>query len=172
MKTDWLPIVLIIVILAVVGGGIYYFYTMTSEFDQGDVFFQIPGGWTQNQAVGDFNNSVFSQVVYTQQIQNESGGSQEAFILVQMQKIGGTGFNMTSLQVSILNASNSSVSNMKINNYNIMQFSRNGPTVANKIATIDNGNYMFIIEYVCPPSVQNQTEAAYNQVLKTFNITS
>jgi hypothetical protein len=170
MKSDLMPIVLIIIILAIVGGGIFYFYSWTSDFNQGDVFFQMPGGWSQSQTVGDFNNTVFSQVVYTQQIQNESGVNQEAFIIVQMQKIGGTGFNATSLQVSILNSSNSSVSNLKINDYNIMQYTRNGPSVANKIATIDNGNYMYIIEYVCPPSVNNQTEEAYNQVLKTFKI--
>ena len=170
MKSDLLPIVLIIVILAIVGGGIFYFYAWTSDFDQGDVFFQIPGGWSQNQAVGDFNNTVFSQVVYTQQIKNESGADQEAFIIVQMQKIGGTGFNATSLQVSILNSSNSSVSNLKINDYNVMQYTRNGPTVANKIATIDSGNYMYIVEYVCPPSVSNQTEEAYLNVLKTLKI--
>jgi hypothetical protein len=172
MKSDLLPIVLIIIILAIVGGGIFYFYSWTSDFNQGDVFFQIPGGWSQNQAVGDFNNTVFSQVVYTQQIQNESGTAQEAFIIVQMQKISGTGFNATSLQVSILNSSNSSVSNLKVNNYNVMQYTRNSPAVANKIATIDNGNFMYIVEYVCPPSVANQTEEAYNQVLKTLKINS
>ena len=173
MKSDnLLPIVFILIILAIVGGGIYYFYTWTSDFDQGDVFFQIPGGWEQSQLAGDFNNTVYSQVVYTSVIRNASGNDQNAYIIVQMRKIGDKNVNTTNLQVSILNSTNSTVSNLKINNYSVMQYTLNGETVANKIATINNGNYVFMIEYICPPSVKNETEEAYSEVLKTFKITS
>jgi len=173
MKSDnLLPIVLILIVLVLVGGGIYYFYNWTSDFDQGDVFFQIPGGWTQNQVVGDFNNTVYSQVVYTKQIQNESGANQEAFIIFQMRKKSGTGYNSTNLQVSILNSTNSTVSNIKINNYTMMQYTLNGEDLANKITTISIGTSIFMIEYICPPSVKNETESAYSTVLKSIKITS
>lgn len=171
MKSDnLLPIVIILIVLVVVGGGIYYFYNWTSDFDQGDVFFQIPGGWEQTQVVGDFNNTVYSQVVYTSTIKNASGNDQNAFIIVQMRKATGNNANTTNLQLAILNSTNSTVSNLKINNYSVMQYTLNGANTANKIATINNGNTIFLIEYICPPSVKNETEEAYSEVLKTFKI--
>jgi hypothetical protein len=169
MNSDYLPIVLILVILAIIGGTIFYVSSWTSTFDQGDLSFEIAGGWSQSQVIGDFNNTVFSQVSYTKDIQDESGATQKAFIIVQMRKLNG-GTNTSALQVSVLNVTNSTVTNLKINNYTVKQYIRNGPTVSNGISTISQGDFMIMIEYICPPSVLNETREVYDGILKTIII--
>lgn len=170
MKSDYLPIILIIVVVALVGGIIYYYAAMNTEFNEGDIYFQIPGTWSQSQSVGNFNNTVYSAVTFTKEITDNNGNKYPSFINVQSRLVNGTSFNITSLQLSILNSSNSTVSNLKINNYNILVLSRNSPQVSNKIAVIDRGDYEFLVEYICPPQAKNETEEAYNKVLSTINI--
>jgi hypothetical protein len=169
VKNDYLPIILIVIIVAIVGVSIFYVSTWSSTFDQGNLSFEIAGGWSQSQVIGDFNNTVYSQVVFTKDIQNESGDSQTAFIIVEMRKVN-SGANVSSLQQSVLNVSNSTVTNLKINGYNIQQYIRNGPNVSNGISTIYKGDILVTIEYICPVSILNQTQEDYTGILKTINI--
>ncbi|MCK9150459.1 hypothetical protein [Methanobacterium alcaliphilum] len=170
MKSDYLPIILIIIVVALVGGIIYYYATMNTEFNEGEVYFQIPGTWSQSQIVGNFNNTAYSAVTFTKEITDANGNKYPAYINVQSRLVNGTSFNITSLQLNVLSASNSTVSNLKINSYNILILSRNSPQVSNKIAVIDQGDYELLVEYICPPAAKAETEEAYNKVLSTLNI--
>ncbi len=169
MKSDYIPIILIIAILAILGGTIFYISSWNTTFDQGALSFEIAGGWAQSQITGDFNNSVFSQVIFTQEFQDDNGAMQTAYIIVEMRQSNG-GTNTSTLQESVLNVTNSTVTNLKINDYNIRQYVRTGPEVSNGISTITKGNMIIMIEYICPTSIANVTQQDYNELLKTIKI--
>lgn len=169
MEKDYGVILLIVFILAVAGGLIYYLATATTTFEEGKIFFELTGGWTQSQVIGDFNQTVFSQVTFSKEMLDESGKSQQAFINVQLFKDPGK-VNTTSLREVLIQGSGSSVSNVTINALTFTQYRLMGSQVAHEVSILEKNNYLMIIEYISPVSVMNQTEEAYNSILKTLKV--
>ncbi len=168
-RKDYGLIILIVAIVALVGGLIYFMATATTTFEEGKLRFQMQGGWAQSQTIGDFNNTVYSQVTFTRQIRDQSGEDQQAFINVEIRKTAGT-VNNTLFQETLLNQSGSSISNVEINEYNFRQYQITSSQVAHEISTMEINNFLIMVEYICPPSIKNETEEAYNSILRSLEI--
>ncbi len=161
-----IPTVLLIFVLVSISG-----CTVTNTFDQGKVSFQIPNEWTNDHVTGDFSTALFSETAFTSNLQDESGRSQTAYIMVQMRKIGETGIDIESVQVGIRNTTNATIQTVKVGDgINAREFATSNPNVANKMTMFTTDGYEYIIELICPPSVLNQAEEDYNTILKTFKV--
>jgi hypothetical protein len=168
MDTDRyiLPGILILVVLIVIVLAVAL--TGNNTFDQGKVSFQYPSGWSQNQVIGNFsNNSLYSEVTFTAYFTDSSGQQQPAYIVVLMQQKVQGAMNVP----NVTNTTNSSVSSLTVaNNLTATQLGNYGPNMVEKSTIIDQNNYYYIIDYVCPPYAINQTSQAYNLILQTFRI--
>jgi hypothetical protein len=142
----------------------------TSTVQQGKISFKVPTGWTQEQTVGDFSTTVFSSMVFTSEIKDQSGNPQKSFITIQMRKTQDA-VNIDNIQVTIRNMTNTTVQAIQMGNAtNAKQFTVSSSTLVNKFTVFESGGYEFIIELICPPSVLNQSEEAYNTILTSFKV--
>jgi|GEM_PF-928140 hypothetical protein len=158
-------VVLILIVVAVSLSG-------NSTFQTGNVYFEYPNTWTQDHVVGNFSNdSVYSEVTLTSNFQENGSNTKEpGYIIVQMQKKSAGVINIPSSSAFLMNTTNSSTSSFQLNNMEVTQMGSYTPNVAKELALIENGDYYYTVEYICPPYARNQTEQAYNTIVKTLKI--
>ena len=158
-------VVLIVIVIAVSLSG-------NSTFQNGNVYFEYPNAWTQDHVVGNFSNdSVYSEVTLTSNFQENATGTKEpGYIIVQMQKKSAGVINIPSSSSVLMNTTNSSTASFQLDNMKVTQMGTYTSNVAKELAIIENGDYYYTVEYICPPYAQNQTEQAYNTILKTLKI--
>ena len=140
-----------------------------STFETGNLYFQYPNSWNNEQIIGTFdNNSLFSQVILTANIPN--GESQKSYIIIQMQKKSNGTFQLPGTNTIVMNTTNSTVGSTNVGNITATQFATYGPSLAQKVTIVDKANNYYIISYLCPPNAANQTSKDYNSILATFKI--
>ncbi len=162
-----LPGIIIVIVIAV--AAIVAFSFGNNTFNTGNLYFQYPKSWGQEQVIGNFdNNSLFSEVILTANIPN--GDSQTSYIIIQMQKKSKGTLQLPGTNTLLMNTTNSTVGTTSIGNITASQFGTYGPNLAQKVTVIDKGNYYYILEYICPPNALNQTETDYNSILMSLRI--
>ena len=121
--------------------------------------------------VGNFNSSsLYSEVTLTTNYPDANGQNQPAYIIIQMQqKVKGT-LNLPSTNSIVMNTSNSSVTSTSVNNVSAAQIGNFGSNLASKYTIIDKNNFYYVLTYISPIYAVNQTEQAYNNILKTLQI--
>jgi hypothetical protein len=160
-----LILVLVIIIVVVVA------FSGPNTFNSGKISFQYPAGWSQASSVGNFSNeSLYSEVTLTTSITNTNGSMQSAYIIIQMQQKTQGVLNLPSTTSIVTNTTNSSVSSTNVNNLTATQLGSSGANMAEKVTIIEKNNYYFVITFITPPQVLNQTTDAYNELLKTLQI--
>jgi len=140
-----------------------------NTFDNGNLSFQYPKSWGQEQVVGNFeNNSLFSQVTLSANIPDDQ--SPKSYIIIQMQKKSQGTLQLPGTNTIVTNTTNSTVGTTNIGNIKATQIGTFGSSVAIKVTIVDAGSYYYILEYICPPNAVNQTETDYNSIIKTLKI--
>lgn len=157
-------IVLVVLVVAFSFSGNYTFKT-------GTVSFEYPKTWSQDQMIGNFNNtSLYSQVTFTTNYPDPNGQNQPAYIILQMQQVVKGALNLPSTGNIAMNTTNSSVGSISVGNISATQVGNFGNNIATKYTIINKNNNYYILTYICPPFAVNQTEKTYNGILSTLNI--
>jgi hypothetical protein len=160
-----LILVLVIILVVVVA------FSGPNTFNNGQISFQYPAGWSQASSVGNFSNeSLYSEVTLTTSVTDTNGKLQTAYIIIQMQQKTQGALNLPSTTTIVANTTNSSVSSVNVNNFTATQLGSSGANMAEKTTIIEYKNYYFVITFISPPQVLNQTSDAYNTLLKTLKI--
>lgn len=158
-------IILVVVIIAI----ILATNVGNNTFDSGTLYFQYPKSWNQEQVIGNFENgSLFSQVTLSANIPDDQ--SPTSYIVIQMQKKSHGTLQLPGTNTIAMNTTNSTVGTTNIGNIKATQIGTYGQNVAIKVTIVDQGNYYYILEYICPPNAVNQTEKDYNSILQTLKI--
>jgi len=169
MDRDQLILPGIIIIIVVVIAIILAASWGNNTFDNGNLYFQYPKSWSQEQVIGNFNgSSLFSQVTLSANIPNSQ--SPTSYIIIQMQKKSQGTLQLPGTNTIAMNTTNSSVGTTNVGNITATQLWTYGPEVSQKVTIITKGNFYYILEYICPSEAQNQTETTYNSILKTLKI--
>jgi len=162
-----LPIIIIVVMLVV----ILIAFSGSNTFQMGQISFDYPDSWSQNSNVGDFSNgTLYSEVVFISTFENSDGASEEAYIIVQMQRKNQNSLNLPSPNLLVENTTNTTVGSINVANLTATQLGNYGPDMAEKVTIIEQGNYNLVITYITPTYALNQTSEAYNQILQTLTI--
>lgn len=147
-------------------------FSGNNTFQTGKVYFEYPNNWAQEHVVGNFSNSsIYSQVTLTANFNDDAGQTQTAYILFIMQKRTEGVLNLPSSSSVLMNTTNSTVASVDIGNFQASQIGNYGNDVAQKITIIETSDYYYVVQYVCPSFALNQTEDAYNMLLKSFRVT-
>jgi hypothetical protein len=169
MNRDRLILTGIIIIVVAIVAILIVSFVGNNTFNSGNLYFQYPKSWSQDHAVGTFdNNSLYSEVTLTANIPDRQ--SPTSYIVIQMQKKSQGTLQLPGTNEIIMNTTNSTVGTTNIGNIKATQLGTYGPTVAQKVTIIDTGNYYIVLEYICPPNALNQTEESYNTILQTLRL--
>ncbi len=169
-------IIILAIILAVVL--IYSFYS-NKTFEKGEIYFEYPSEWSEDQQIGNFNSgsdntTVYSQVILTANFRDNSIQDQRiyklAYIIIEQQEMSQGTINLPSIDSIIMNSTNSSIGSVNVINTNATQLENYGPTVTKKMTIIEKNNCYYAVEYICPSFAVNETNEAYNMVLETLKI--
>jgi hypothetical protein len=164
-----LPGILILIFLILIVA--IFSFAGNSTFQTGKVYFEYPNNWAQEQVIGNFSNSsIYSQVTLTANFNNNAGQTQTAYILLIMQKRTEGVLNIPSSSSILMNTTNSTVASVDLGNFQASQIGNYGNDVAQKMTIIETSDHYYVVEYVCPSFALNQTEDAYNMILKSIRI--
>ncbi|AEG19008.1 hypothetical protein [Methanobacterium paludis] len=164
-----LPVIAILVILILIVTAISL--SGNSTFQTGNLHFEYPNTWNQDHIVGNFSNeSLYSEVTFTANFKDNTSQEQPAYITIQMQQKSEGVVNLPNSNSIFMNTTNSSIASVEIGNITATQMGSYGQNIAKKVTTIENNNYYYTIAYICPPYAMNQTEEAYNTIIKTLKI--
>ena len=137
----------------------------------GTVSFQYPNSWSQENVIGNFNNSsLYSQVTLTTNFADANGQNQPGYIIIQMQQKAKGTLNIPSTNTIVTNTSNSSVASTTVNNVTATQVGSFGTNIATKYTVVDKNNFYYVISYIVPIYAVNQTEKSYNNLLSTLKL--
>jgi hypothetical protein len=156
-------LVIILVLLAMSFSG-------TSKFQTGNVSFQYPSSWAQEQSIGGFNNqSLYSSVTLKRDFPGNNT-TQTAYIVFQMQTTTQGVVQIPSSGTIVTNTTNSTVGTVDVGQYKATQLGNYGSTVAQKVTIIQRNKFFYTLQYICPTNALQDTEDAYNNILKTLNL--
>ncbi len=161
----YLPLLLLISLIIAISGCVG-----NNTFNQGKVSFQIPSDWGSQQITGDFNSTVFSEVTFTANLKDSAGNIYPAYISLEMRKNIGNNTNLPNLQLSMGNDTNSSVKTINQEGLTAQEWYKSDKDTTLKILAFNTGNYLYILEYVCPTPVSNQVEEAYQKIIESIKI--
>jgi len=164
-----LPAILILIFLILIVT--IFSFAGNNTFQTGKVYFEYPNNWAQEHVVGNFSNSsIYSQVTLTANFNDDAGQTQTAYILFIMQKRTEGVLNLPSSSSVLMNTTNSTVASVDIGNFQASQLGNYGNDVAQKITIVETSDYYYVVQYICPSFALNQTEEAYNMLLKSFRV--
>ncbi|HMK53877.1 MAG TPA: hypothetical protein VK444_03765 [Methanobacteriaceae archaeon] len=163
-----LPGILIVIVLVIVV--LLLSFTGNSTFKNGNVSFEYPNSWAQEQTVGSFNDqALYSSVVLKRDFQ-ANNQTQTAYIIFQMQTTTQGVVQLPSTGTIVTNTTNSTVASTNIGDLKATQVGNLGPQVAQKVTIIQKGNFYYTLQYICPTSALNQTTEAYNMILNSLKL--
>jgi hypothetical protein len=163
-----LPAIIIVVLLVIVVVAVSL--TGNSTFQTGNVAFEYPNAWNQEQSIGSFNDqSLYSSVTLTRDFQSNNQ-TVTAFIVFQMQITTQGVLQLPSTGSIVTNSTNSTVATTNIGNFKATQLGNIGSEVAQKVTIIQKDNYYYTIQYLCPTSALNETTDAYNMILSSLQL--
>ena len=164
-----LPTIVVLVILILIVTAISL--SGNSTFQTGNLNFEYPNNWNQNYIVGNFSNeSLYSEVTFNANFQDNANQQQPAYIIIQMQQRAEGTVNLPNPNAIVMNTTNSSIASVEIGNVTATQMGNYGQNIAKKVTVIQKNNYYYTVAYICPPYALNQTEQAYNTIIKTLKI--
>ncbi|MEN6330284.1 MAG: hypothetical protein ABFC91_08340 [Methanobacteriaceae archaeon] len=164
-----LPAIIIVVVLVIVVVAVSL--TGNNTFQSGNVAFDYPNSWYQEQSIGSFNDqSLYSSVTLTRDFQSNNQ-TITAFIVFQMQITTQGVLQLPSTGSIVTNSTNSTVATTNIGNIKATQLGNLGPETAQKITIIQKDNFYYTIQYLCPSSALNETTEAYNMILNSLQLT-
>jgi len=157
-------VLLVVLIFAVAFSG-------NNTFQNGQVSFEYPNGWSQDHIVGNFtNDSLYSEVTLKKNFPSSNQTEGTSYIILQMQQKAVGSFSLPDTSTIIMNTSSPSTVSVGVANLTAIQLASFGTNIAHKTTIIEKNNSYIYLEYVCPPSAVNETEEAYNTILKTLKI--
>jgi hypothetical protein len=160
-------IVLVVIVVLVIALS----FSGNNTFNMGTVSFQYPNSWSQENVIGNFNNStLYSQVTLTTNFADANGQNQPGYIIIQMQQKAKGTLNIPSTNTIVTNTSNSSVASTTVNNATATQIGSFGTNIATKYTVVDKNNFYYVISYIVPIYAVNQTEKSYNNLLSTLKL--
>ncbi len=163
-----LPAIIIVVVLVIVVVALSL--TGNSTFQTGNVAFEYPNSWYQEQSIGSFNDqSLYSSVTLTRDFQSNNQ-TITAFIVFQMQITTQGVLQLPSTGSIVTNSTNSTVSTSNIGELKATQLGNIGPETAQKVTIIQKDNFYYTIQYICPTSALNETTDAYNMILNSLQL--
>jgi hypothetical protein len=168
-KEKWLlPGILIILVLILII--VAMSFSGNSKFQSGNVSFEYPNSWTQEQAIGGFNNqSLYSSVTLKRDFQGNNS-TQTGYIIFQMQTTTQGVVQIPSSGTIVSNTTNSTVGSVDVGGAKATQVGNYGPTVAQKVTIIQKTQFYYTIQYLTPISAVQETEQAYNLILQTLSL--
>jgi hypothetical protein len=168
-KEKWLlPGILIILVLILVFVAVSF--SGNNQFQTGNVYFQYPSSWAQEQSMGAFNNqSLYSSVVLKKDFP-VNNTTQTAYIVFQMQATTQGVIQIPSSGSIVSNTTNSTVGTIDTGGVKATQLGNYGPQIAQMITIIQKGNFYYTLQFVCPISAVQETQEAYNQILNTLKL--
>jgi len=163
-----LPAIIILVLLVIVVVAVSV--TGNSTFQTGNVTFEYPNSWNQEQSIGSFNDqSLYSSVTLTRDFQSNNQ-TITAFIVFQMQITTQGVLQLPSTGSIVTNSTNSTVATSNIGEFKATQLGNIGPETAQKVTIIQKDNFYYTIQYICPTSALNETTDAYNMILNSLKL--
>lgn len=160
-------IILVILLAFIVAIGL----SGNNSFQNGQLYFEYPRAWSQDHVIGNFSNdTLYSEVTFKSSFTGATGQDQPAFIILSMRQKSQGLINTPNATSIVTNASNSSQVSVGVSNLTAIQLGSYSHNIAQKTTIIEKNKYYYTVEYICLPSSLNQTEEAYNQILKTFKI--
>lgn len=163
-----LPAIIIVVLLVVVVVAISL--TGNTNFQTGNVAFEYPNSWYQEQSIGSFNDqSLYSAVTLNRDFQSNNQ-TVTAYIVFQMQITTQGVLQLPSTGSIVTNSTNSTVGITNIGELKATQLGNIGPETAQKVTIIQKDNFYYTIQYICPSSALNETTEAYNMILNTLQL--
>jgi hypothetical protein len=157
-------VLLVVLIFAVAFSG-------NNTFQNGQVSFEYPNGWSQDHIVGNFaNNSLYSEVTFKKNFQTSNQTEETSYIILQMQQKAAGSFSVPNSSTIVMNTSTPSTVSVGVANLTAVQLGSFGTNVAHKTTIIEKNNFYYNLEYICPSFAANETEEAYNTILKTLKI--
>ncbi|MDD1763595.1 MAG: hypothetical protein LUQ70_02645 [Methanobacteriaceae archaeon] len=163
-----LPAIIIVVVLVIVILAVSL--TGNNTFQSGNVAFEYPESWSQEQAIGSFNEqSLYSAVTLNRDFQSNNQ-TITAFIVFQMQITTQGVLQLPSTGSVVTNSTNSTVSTTDVDDLKATQLGNLGPEVAQKVTIIQKDNFYYTIQYICPVSALNETTEAYNMILSSLQL--
>ena len=146
-------------------------FSGNNTFQNGQISFEYPNGWSQDHIVGNFTNeSIYSEVTFKKNFQSSNGTDEIAYIILQMQQKANGSFSLPNTSTIIMNTSSPSTVSIGVANLTAIQLASFGTNLSHKTTIIEKNNFYLNLEYICPPSAVNGTEEAYNTILKTLKI--
>ncbi|MDI9437044.1 MAG: hypothetical protein QM405_03090 [Euryarchaeota archaeon] len=163
-----LPAIIIVVLLVIVAVATSLIGNTT--FKTGNVAFQYPNSWYQEQSIGNFDDqSLYSAVTLNRDFQSNNQ-TVTAYIIFQMQITTQGVLQLPSTGSITTNSTNSTVGTINIGDFKATQLGNLGPEVAQKVTIIQKDNFYYTIQYICPSSALNETTEAYNMILSTLQL--
>lgn len=163
-----LPAIIIVVLLVIVVVAVSL--TGNSTFQTGNVAFEYPNSWNQEQSIGSFNDqSLYSSVTFTRDFQSNNQ-TITAFIVFQMQITTQGVIQLPSTGSIVTNSTNSTVATTNIGELRATQLGNIGPQTAQKVTIIQKDNFYYTVQYICPTSALNETTDAYNMILNSLQL--
>lgn len=160
-------VILVILLAFIVAMGL----SGNNSFQNGQLYFEYPRDWSQDHVIGNFSqDTLYSEITLKSSFPSANGQEQPAFIILSMQPKPQGLINTPNATSLVTNTSNSSQVNIGVANLTAIQLGSYSQNIAQKTTVIEKNNYYYSLEYICLPSSLNQTEEAYNQILKTFKI--
>jgi hypothetical protein len=163
-----LPAIIIVVVLVIVVVAVSL--TGNNSFQTGNVAFEYPNSWYQEQSIGSFNDqSLYSSVTFTRDFQ-ANNQTITAFIVFQMQITTQGVLQLPSTGSIVSNSTNSTVATSNIGELKATQLGNIGPETAQKVTIIQKDNFYYTLQYICPTSAINETSEAYNMILNSLQL--
>ncbi|MDO5835547.1 MAG: hypothetical protein Q4P17_03490 [Methanobacterium sp.] len=142
-----------------------------NTFQNGQVYLEYPRAWSQDHVIGNFSqDTIYSEITFKSSYPDTNGQEQPTFIILSMLPKSQGLINTPNATSMLINTNNSSQVSVGVSNLTAIQLGSYSQNIAQKTTIIEKNNYYFMLEYICLPSSVNQTEEAYNQILKTLRI--
>jgi hypothetical protein len=160
-------VILILLVVLIIAFGL----SGNNTFQNGQISFEYPNGWSQDNIIGNFSNdSLYSEVTFKKSFPSGNGTDETAYIILQMQQKANGSFSLPDTSTILMNTSSPSTVSVGVSNLTAIQLASFGKNVAHKTTIIEKNNFYFNLEYICPPFAVNGTEDAYNTIMKTLKI--